>query len=188
MIYDCLVERRQALVLSAARRSNQIVNSLFPENVRDRLLVTNNNHNTRQRTTGPDHPPQSGGVQVVTELVTGVPKAMFNAARNPSALIPDLRTIPTRLANAAPFMGGGGGTGSPPSQGRRSSREWQDANQLWSTPSSGKPIADFFPETSVMFGDIVGFTAWSSVREPFQASSRFLVLSCLARFVATEPF
>jgi hypothetical protein len=31
-----------------------------------------------------------------------------------------------------------------------------------------KPIADLFPNATVMFGDIVGFTAWSSVREPSQ--------------------
>jgi hypothetical protein len=31
-----------------------------------------------------------------------------------------------------------------------------------------KPIADLFLETTVMFADIVGFTAWSSVREPSQ--------------------
>ncbi|CAB9518934.1 Receptor-type guanylate cyclase gcy [Seminavis robusta] len=31
-----------------------------------------------------------------------------------------------------------------------------------------KPNADLFPETTVLFADIVGFTAWSSVREPTQ--------------------
>jgi class 3 adenylate cyclase len=31
-----------------------------------------------------------------------------------------------------------------------------------------KPIADLFPNTTVMFADIVGFTAWSSMREPSQ--------------------
>lgn len=31
---------------------------------------------------------------------------------------------------------------------------------------SAKPIAELFPETTVFFADIAGFTAWSSVREP----------------------
>jgi class 3 adenylate cyclase len=31
-----------------------------------------------------------------------------------------------------------------------------------------KPIAELFPDTTIMFGDIVGFTPWSSVREPSQ--------------------
>jgi len=31
---------------------------------------------------------------------------------------------------------------------------------------TSKPIADLFPQASVLFADIAGFTAWSSVREP----------------------
>lgn len=31
-----------------------------------------------------------------------------------------------------------------------------------------RPIADLFPETTVLFADIAGFTAWSSMREPSQ--------------------
>lgn len=30
------------------------------------------------------------------------------------------------------------------------------------------PMADLFPNTTVVFADIVGFTAWSSAREPQQ--------------------
>ena len=33
---------------------------------------------------------------------------------------------------------------------------------------ASKPIADLFTETTIMFADISGFTAWSSVREPSQ--------------------
>lgn len=36
------------------------------------------------------------------------------------------------------------------------------------TLAGGGPIADLFPECTVMFGDVEGFTAWSSVREPSQ--------------------
>ena len=31
-----------------------------------------------------------------------------------------------------------------------------------------RPIADLFPDTTVLFADIAGFTAWSSTREPSQ--------------------
>lgn len=33
---------------------------------------------------------------------------------------------------------------------------------------ASKPLADLFPEATVMFADMVGFTAWSSTREPTQ--------------------
>jgi hypothetical protein len=36
------------------------------------------------------------------------------------------------------------------------------------TPGSGSPIAELYPETTVMFADIAGFTAWSSARQPCQ--------------------
>ena len=38
LLYDILVQRRQAKVMKSAARTNKIVSSLFPENVRDRLL------------------------------------------------------------------------------------------------------------------------------------------------------
>jgi class 3 adenylate cyclase len=39
-----------------------------------------------------------------------------------------------------------------------------------------KPIADLFPETTVLFADIVGFTAWSARREPTEV---FVLLETL---------
>jgi hypothetical protein len=43
-------------------------------------------------------------------------------------------------------------------------REQSPAQHL----TESKPIADLFPNTTVMFADIAGFTAWSSSREPSQ--------------------
>jgi Adenylate and Guanylate cyclase catalytic domain len=34
--------------------------------------------------------------------------------------------------------------------------------------SKGRPIAELYPDTTVMFADIAGFTAWSSERQPTQ--------------------
>lgn len=36
------------------------------------------------------------------------------------------------------------------------------------TTNSNVPIADLFPEATVLFADVAGFTAWSSTREPSQ--------------------
>ena len=43
-----------------------------------------------------------------------------------------------------------------------------EEDQKVAQPYSTAPIADLFPHATVMFADIVGFTAWSSVREPTQ--------------------
>eukprot|EP00980_Cylindrotheca_fusiformis_P024504 scaffold11976_cov120-Cylindrotheca_fusiformis.AAC.5 len=34
--------------------------------------------------------------------------------------------------------------------------------------TAGSPLADLFPETTIVFADIAGFTAWASAREPAQ--------------------
>jgi hypothetical protein len=40
-----------------------------------------------------------------------------------------------------------------------------------------QPIADLFPNATVLFADLVGFTAWSSVREPPQVRQ---IKNCVA--------
>jgi len=42
------------------------------------------------------------------------------------------------------------------------------SSNLGATKFDSKPLADLFLNTTVLFADIVGFTAWSSVREPTQ--------------------
>ena len=93
LFYDAFVQRRNKKLVHNAARSNAIVTSLFPENVRDRLVSQE-------------------------EKRVGSTKAKLNVGMGMS--------------------------------------------------TEGVPIADLFLESTVMFADIVGFTAWSSVREPAQ--------------------
>jgi class 3 adenylate cyclase len=112
-VYVQYVQRRQNKVMATALRTNAIVSSLFPSNVRDRIL-------------------KDAEEQVEREMNT---KSSFVNAKH-------------RLKN---FL----------------EDEPEDSHKnadLFST----KPIADLFPETTLMIADMVGFTAWSSVREPSQ--------------------
>jgi class 3 adenylate cyclase len=113
-IYVQYVQRRQNKIVATALRTNAIVSSLFPSNVRDRVM-------------------QEAEEQAERDMASNT--SMFASATN-------------RLKN---FLEDG-----PGDSGK------QDG--IFST----KPIADLFPETTLMFADMVGFTAWSSVREPCQ--------------------
>jgi class 3 adenylate cyclase len=99
-----IVEKRQTHLEVTAAKSNALVNSLFPDQVREQLLKEADNKNTSA----------AGKSQAAT----------LETEANYDPLRPHfLRT---------------------------------------------KPIAELFPETTIMFADIVGFTAWSSAREPAQ--------------------
>mmetsp|Transcript_31229 Transcript_31229/g.73559 ORF Transcript_31229/g.73559 Transcript_31229/m.73559 type:complete len:1201 (+) Transcript_31229:149-3751(+) len=106
--YDKLVAMRQKKVMKTAVKSTTIVSSLFPSNVRDRLLEGNGDE---------------------TAAARSLPGSIFQPTKS------RLRT----------FLNDGD-----------------------STTDSTKPIADLFTDTTVLFADIAGFTAWSSVREPTQ--------------------
>ena len=49
--------------------------------------------------------------------------------------------------------------------------------------NAAAPLADLFLETTVIFADVSGFTAWSSSREPFQV---FVLLETLVRLLEQE--
>ena len=119
LLYDRFVAKRNAVVTSAAARSDAIVTSMFPSNVRDRLYE----------------------------------EAAVNA-NDPSAPRPKEEEMAPLPSN--------------------SSHNQVDENGRFKT----KPIADLFPETTIMFADLAGFTAWSSVREPTQV---FILLETVYR-------
>ena len=89
-------------------------------------------------------------------------KIVANAARSNaivSSMFPD--TIRDRLLHQ---------NASVSQQGQLKSHLLNGA-KTGSDDRSTKPLADLFLETTVMFADICGFTAWSSVRDPTQVFS-----------------
>jgi class 3 adenylate cyclase len=112
-VYVQYVQQRQNKVMATALRTNAIVSSLFPSNVRDRIL-------------------KEAEEQVEREMSHASP--FVHAKHRLKSFLED-----------------------EPEDARKST-------DVFST----KPIADLFPETTLMIADMVGFTAWSSVREPCQ--------------------
>jgi hypothetical protein len=118
IIYDRMITRRQEKTMNTAIRTGNLVASMFPENVRDRLLE--------------DAQQDEGKTSV------------FDGNRNPSS------------------SAGAGGFKT-------------------------RPIADFFPEVTIMFADISGFTAWASTREPVSETPIKVYLDCRCRLHRLLP-
>lgn len=153
LAYDLVVRRQQAKLAQSAKRSLAIVNSLFPANVRDRLLEkeetktfpTTKSINLKRSSTG-------GG---------GRKKSSPHGSKFQNRITTVFQSMAESIA-----LGTDSVSDDMDSEDHRSGRHTL-LNTLRRRMES-KPIADLFPEVTVLFADIAGFTAWSSVREPSQ--------------------
>ena len=152
--YDRVVYSRDRKNFGAAARSNAIVSSLFPKNVRDRLLAEKEAEaelvakNAKKK-------------NAPTKFITGNLRSFLNHRTNDNNQAG--QTVESQE------LSGDNSTSS-------ASEDFNPADIYKS-----KPIADLFPETTILFGDIVGFTAWSSVREPTQVRYRLRKIDSIFR-------
>lgn len=139
--YDYAVQRRMMKTMNSAAKTNAVLASLFPTEVRDRLVGKK---------------PKSGQDRCDTD--DSIPMD-----------IPIPESTKYRLKN---YLAGVDNAAIPASD-----EKVQEAIAGIDMHDT-KPIAELFPNTTVMFADIAGFTAWSSVREPSQV---FVLLETVYR-------
>jgi class 3 adenylate cyclase len=153
-LYDCCVQNRHEIILAEAIRSRKIVSSLFPSTVHDRLFKSNatptpedyaeeyKNVITNMATIEERKrlPTENGGTNLDAH-------SLGASSRSLGYLEPPMQRLRSFLSDL-------------PGQSEHTSRQSVDLKD--------EPIADLFPDATVMFADISGFTAWSSVREPAQ--------------------
>jgi len=152
-IYDCLVERRNTAVMKSAEKSSKIVYSLFPAVVRDRLFKTAE----EEMAAAEEEKRNKGGIRSL------VPKAV-------SSIVDTNSSDNFKKVTVATFLG-------------RHDSNLTTGDDSTAISGSSPPIADLFTDTTILFADIAGFTAWSSEREPAQV---FQLLEALFKEFDTE--
>jgi len=165
-LYNFFIEQTQYDVIQNATRSNAILKSLFPDIVRERLLqeqqVVQQQQQQQQQNQNPtntdSYDPNGGGVR-------GAIRRRFSMT---TTAMPNANSNNNNMNNTNDSF-------NPTSFG----------NSLLNNNRDNRPIADLFPSATVLFADIVGFTAWSSTREPTQVfellESLYKVFDTIAR-------
>lgn len=157
LVYDYLNTLQKKKVTLLAKKSGQIIDNLFPVSVKNRLFDQSENLNLQLREC-------DNTDNHVDDPISNLRKRN-HAIKRYSRLENDglagtkadrmkrFFRLPTRRLS----------DGSPTRRLSDGSHEVKTDNLLKiNTP----PIADLFPETSIMFADLVGFTSWSANHEP----------------------
>lgn len=126
-LYDFVVRRAIRKLDKAANKSAAIVNNLFPENVRERVLKQESSRTKAQK-------------KQIQQLKRAAAASPSNTLATSTSMFTTSTSTPNYAKSATELI----------------------PKEILTT----KPIADFFPHCTVLFADIVGFTAWSSVRDP----------------------
>jgi len=148
--YDCVVEAKSNAVVQSAKETDALVSTLFPSSVKARLL-----EQAKQKKKQTEQKKRLVNWQTTSEDLSVDGSTDLSIGKNM------IHTPKKRLKSF--LVPGGGGMDSMIAAGDIDDSE---------------PIADLFPNASVMFADVAGFTAWSSERDPSQV---FKLLETLYR-------
>jgi CHASE1-domain containing sensor protein len=140
LLYDYLVEHRQNKVMKAAARSTKIVEQMFPATFRERMFRDAKKEEEMKRAEEQQIRKANRERGSITGRLTNLSEYVNPKHRMKQFLVPKSRDQPDFNVPEAIATGG----------------------------SANQPIADLFPDTSIMFCDIVGFTAWCAEHEPNQ--------------------
>lgn len=143
LLYDFIGRNHRNFLVHAATKANLIVDSMFPDTVRDRLFLSHRDVNQ----------PVSAGETRNRRAFHGKKTSIYEQVSKPA------QTMKRFLL-----------------PGATKGEEMDELNASHIDQSS--PIADLFPEATVGFADIAGFTSWSSERDPEDV---FLLLEKLFR-------
>ncbi|CAB9499837.1 Receptor-type guanylate cyclase gcy [Seminavis robusta] len=157
--YDYLIQLRQNAVMDTAIRSNAIVTNLFPSNVRDRIMKE------AEEQAQAEYEEYRRARKANRKRRLGRKKKSHESNATASAG-PFGVVAKNQLKD---FLNEGDGVNNRTSKASSQGESADGFDEEQGGPRiTSKPIADLFPAATVLFADIVGFTAWSSVREPTQ--------------------
>ncbi len=139
LFYDYLVYNRQNAIMKFAQRSGHIVNSLFPSGVRERLFSSTDQ--------------QLGNHSILDKKYTEDETEKEESG--------ELLAHPQQKRNPAHHI-----KQFLKSSFNRSDTVVNHNNDGRSYIQNTPPIADLFPNSSILFADIVSFTSWSSEHAP----------------------
>ena len=145
VVYDRRQQSKFDKAQDLAERTTSLVASLYPKQVRDRLLNQDQTPKGSKRK-------QSHGKRTVA----------------PGSVEVDDTTVHKKNSlseEALTNRSGHSQTQSRKSTMDRTKSSLKDVEETGALFTS-RPIADLFPEVSLLFADLAGFTAWSSARQP----------------------
>jgi hypothetical protein len=176
-LYEKNVAARHRVVMARAVQSSKLVSSLFPGEIADRVLEQQTSSKNNVSTTN-----YSGSTNVINNLPESVIQVDDKVGNNNSNVTAD---SDNKIDTDSKLLGTSKHIRRSKSISisthrktlqslasehvrRETTHDGTTTDDDDNSSDHAAPIADLFPNTTVLFADIAGFTAWSSTREPTQ--------------------